>query len=242
MNELGISSYNTSSVSEAAYTAIQFFHNVPRFGFPNDVTLLASRNPMDAKTYIKGAALPTFCFLFIFLSWCLFLIVCWCLGRKKVGFLSGSPFVVVVEKQAFSCSLHDTKSTLSGDVATSDCLDHKAVSTVSLDAATNLWSGVIGTVGNNTQPIDQQKYRRRGRYLKTFVRQCLNTMSQYFQTCSACCDRRFRPRTIRIVCLASGVLLCGSLIILSVVGTKEIRATSVSLKESGMVSSLLTFR
>jgi hypothetical protein len=36
--------------------------------------------------------------------------------------------------------------------------------------------------------------------------------------------------------LVSGLLLCGSLVTLIAVGTKEIKATSVSLKESGVVS------
>lgn len=236
MNEVGIISYNSSSLTDAAYSAIQLFHKVPRFGFPNDAALLASRSSMDQEAYLKGAVLPAVFFLSIFLSWVLFLLVCYFLGRKRVGFLSGSPFVVADERRNSRLSLRVTTTTVSEGAATDSSFTNKAVSNGSPGAATNLWSGVIGTL-ENAQPNDmQQKYRRRGMYFKSFIRQSLSTMSLYFKTCVKYFDRPSRPRAIRIIFLVSGLLLCGSLITLIVVGTKEIKATSASLKDSGMVS------
>jgi hypothetical protein len=237
MNEVGILSYNSSSFTDAAYAAIQLFHKVPRFGFPNDAVLLASRNSMDQEAYLKGAILPTIFFLTIFLSWGVFLTVCYCLGREKVGFLSGSPFAAVDVRQNPRFSLHETTTTtLSEGAAVGSSLNDKAVSVISLEVGTNLWSGVIGTA-ENAHPNDmQQKYRRRGRYFKSFLRQCLSTLSFFFKTCVKYCDRPSRPTSIRIIFLVSGLLLCGSLVTLIAVGTKEIKATSVSLKESGVVS------
>jgi len=200
MSEMTLSAYN-SSLSDSSHYAIQFFHRIPRLGLPNDLSLLASSNPVDKTTYMKGAALPAFCLLLVFICWSVILFCLWCAG-SKVGFLSGAAFVV--EKKS--------SSSKKVEVTTS-----------------NSFPGTFDT-GNTLSQDEQQKTRRSSRYFLLLFARYLKKMPHLFKTF---CNHSTLPRNIRCVSLFSGLLLCATLIVLSVMGTNGIEKTSFSLQSAG---------
>lgn len=68
-------------------------HNVPRTGYPSDLSLLASSNPLDRTDYMMGAISISVILMSICLVWTLALIILKCMG-KRAGFLHGSNFAI----------------------------------------------------------------------------------------------------------------------------------------------------
>ncbi|CAB9511836.1 expressed unknown protein [Seminavis robusta] len=68
------------------------FRSGPRFGYSNTFSDYFSQDDDVAMDYVKGLLACGLFILSMFLCWVLLLLVFKCLGRKKVGFLSGAPF------------------------------------------------------------------------------------------------------------------------------------------------------
>ena len=65
---------------------------MPRFGHSDDFALLFSSERSDRVDYSQGLLFGGCFVLAIFVTWTLLLMIFICLGRDKVGFLSGRPF------------------------------------------------------------------------------------------------------------------------------------------------------
>ncbi|CAB9528074.1 expressed unknown protein [Seminavis robusta] len=72
------------------------FQSAPRFGYSSTFSDLFSQDNDVSMNYVKGLLAAGLLILIIFLCWVLLLLVFKCLGRRKVGFLSGAPFQAVI--------------------------------------------------------------------------------------------------------------------------------------------------
>ena len=69
------------------------FQSAPRFGHSSRFANLFSQNDDEFNEYIMGLLIVALLILSLFLLWGFLLLVFkFCLGRKRVGFLSGTPF------------------------------------------------------------------------------------------------------------------------------------------------------
>lgn len=82
-------------------SATASMRNVPRFGKSNDFSQLFESQD-EATDYIVGLLFAGIMIFTIYFTWTIVLLVFKCLGQKRVGFLSGSPFV---KKSSSSCCL-----------------------------------------------------------------------------------------------------------------------------------------
>mmetsp|Transcript_32886 Transcript_32886/g.54287 ORF Transcript_32886/g.54287 Transcript_32886/m.54287 type:complete len:436 (-) Transcript_32886:221-1528(-) len=85
----------SDEINEQAYievSATAAMRRVPRFGRSSDFSkLFASKE--EAADYIYGLLFAGIMVIALFFTWTIVLLVFKCLGKKKVGFLSGSPFL-----------------------------------------------------------------------------------------------------------------------------------------------------
>jgi hypothetical protein len=66
--------------------------SAPRFGHGNDFSAVFSNSSQDQSDYLWGLTFAGAFILAVFLAWTILLLILKCLGKDRVGFLSGSAF------------------------------------------------------------------------------------------------------------------------------------------------------
>lgn len=66
--------------------------SAPRFGHSNDFSAVFSQSQDEQSDYLQGLVFAGAFILAIFLAWCVVLLILKCLGKDRVGFLSGDAF------------------------------------------------------------------------------------------------------------------------------------------------------
>uniref|UniRef100_A0A7S1UXK6 Protein tweety homolog n=1 Tax=Grammatophora oceanica TaxID=210454 RepID=A0A7S1UXK6_9STRA len=80
-------------VSYVAASATASMRAAPRFNHPKDFSLLFSEDEGEVTDYAIGLIFGGCMIVSLFLLWAFILLLFKCLGQRKVGFLSGAPFV-----------------------------------------------------------------------------------------------------------------------------------------------------
>ena len=68
---------------------VMLMHNLPRFGHNSNFAKLVSSNQEEQVDYVVGILATAFFILSIFIFWAAAIVSCKCLGRRRIGFLSG---------------------------------------------------------------------------------------------------------------------------------------------------------
>lgn len=70
--------------------AIRSLHNIPRFGYPSDISLISSDTEEERLQYLYGTTFLSLTVLLVFAVWVVVLIFCKLLGPYRTGYFSGS--------------------------------------------------------------------------------------------------------------------------------------------------------
>lgn len=70
------------------------FHTSPRFGYTNEFSDIFDEN--EAPGYVIGILIVALILASCFLCWGIFLMILKCMGKQRVGFLSGAPYEAIV--------------------------------------------------------------------------------------------------------------------------------------------------
>ena len=95
-----------SAPAYAAPRAVHGFHSVPRFGRTSSISALASFRQRDQVEYASGLVFATSALIAVFLFWTVLVLVLSCMGKERVGFLSGSPMTDPAESHDYGNGHH----------------------------------------------------------------------------------------------------------------------------------------
>lgn len=84
--------YMCKQTTNQQANAVAAFHVLPRFSHSGDLSLLFSDEPDDVRDYAFGLLFVACLVISFFSVWGFIILLFKCLGRKRVGFLSGHPF------------------------------------------------------------------------------------------------------------------------------------------------------